>query len=297
MSADLTQRLSSLLPLRAWWPEFDRATVKADMIAGLIGAIIVFPQGIAFATIAGMPPQYGLYAAMVPAVVAALFGSSRHLVSGPTTAASIVMFSVLSTMALPASAEYVRLALTLTFMVGMIQLALGLARLGVLVDFISHAVVVGFIAGAAIHIASGQMGYFFGLALTQGLHPHEVLIEAAKHLEDVRPLVVLVGVVTIISGIVAKRHWPRLYMIVAIAVGSLVAALLNWAFGKEVTGIEMTGALPVGFPPISAPDFSFTTLKELAPAALAVTLFALTEAVSISRSLASLSGQLINGNS
>ena len=126
------------------------------------------PQGLAFATIAGMPPEYGLYAGMIPAIIAALFGSSWHLVSGPTTAASIVLFSVLSPHAEPGTAQYVSLALTLTFLVGVIQLVMGLARMGTLVNFISHSVVTGFTAGAAILIATNQVKHFFGLEIARG---------------------------------------------------------------------------------------------------------------------------------
>ena len=142
------------LPFLLWWPRVTARTFRADLLAGLTGAIVALPQGVAFATIAGMPPEYGLYAGMVPAIVAALFGSSWLLVSGPTTAASIVLFSSLSIHAAPGSAAYVQLALTLTMMVGLIQFVMGLARFGVLVNFISHSVVVGFTAGAAILIAS-----------------------------------------------------------------------------------------------------------------------------------------------
>jgi SulP family sulfate permease len=105
----------------AWWPLVTRATLKDDAMAGLTGAMIMLPQGVAFATIAGLPPEYGLYAAMMPAVVAALFGSSWHLVSGPTTAISIALFAALHNLAEPGSAEYIRLALTLTFLVGLYQ--------------------------------------------------------------------------------------------------------------------------------------------------------------------------------
>ena len=137
-------------PFMAWLPQVGPKDLKADTVAAITGAIVVLPQAVAFATIAGMPPEYGLYAGMVPAMVAAFFGSSRHLVSGPTTAASVVLFSALSILATPGSPEYVSLALTLTLMVGLFELALGLARMGALVNFISHSVVVGFTAGAAI---------------------------------------------------------------------------------------------------------------------------------------------------
>ena len=119
------------MPFLRWWRRVNRGTLKADLLAGLTGAIVVLPQGVAFATIAGMPPEYGLYAGMVPAIIAALWGSSWHLVSGPTTAASIVLFSgAVASWPSPGAPDYVRLALTLTFMVGVLELAMGLARLG-----------------------------------------------------------------------------------------------------------------------------------------------------------------------
>jgi SulP family sulfate permease len=162
--ADLLQLLfhaqratRKLLPFLAWTGRVDRATLRNDLQAGLTGAAVVLPQGVAFALIAGLPPVYGLYAAMVPPMIAGLFGSSLHLVSGPTTALSIVVFSTLSPLAEPGSAEYIQLALTLAFLAGVVQLALGLGRLGLLTNFVSHSVVVGFTAGAAILIATSQL--------------------------------------------------------------------------------------------------------------------------------------------
>lgn len=266
-------------------------------MAGLTGAIVVLPQGVAFATIAGMPPEYGLYAGMVPAVIAVLFGSSRHLVSDSTTAASIVLFSSLSVYALTGSADYVTLALTLTLMVGVIELVLGLARMGALVNFISHSVIVGFTAGAAILIAAKQLKNFFGVDIPRGGHVHDVLIHLAGQVSNINPYVTGVAVVTLLSGIAVRRWVPRLpYMIVAMVSGSLAALLFNQGFGEAATHIGTVGALPNILPPLSAPDLSLTTIKNLAPAALAVTLFALTEAVSIERSLAMRSGQRIDGS-
>ncbi|BAZ95326.1 sulfate transporter [Thiohalobacter thiocyanaticus] len=285
------------LPFLTWLPQLTPRTIRADLMAGLTGAIVVLPQGVAFATIAGMPPEYGLYAGMVPAIIAALFGSSWHLVSGPTTAASIVVFSGLSAFAEPASAEYVQLALTLTCMVGAIQLIMGLARLGTLVNFISHSVIIGFTAGAALLIASSQLKHFFGIELPRGGHFHDTLIGLYRNFDDINLWITTVGAVTLISGILVKRYLPRApYMIVAMLIGSLVSVLFNRSFGPEVTGIVTVGALPRSLPPLSAPAFDLATIKELAPTALAVTLFALTEAVSIARSIAARSGQLVNGN-
>ena len=289
--------LLTLFPFLRWWHRVDRGTLKGDFLAGLTGAVVVLPQGVAFATIAGMPPEYGLYAGIVPAIVAALWGSSWHLVSGPTTAASIVVFSALSVLAEPGSADYVRLALTLTLMVGVLQLVMGLARLGSLVNFISHSVVVGFTAGAAILIASNQFKNFFGIEIPRGVHVHEALGTLLLNIEHANPYVLGVGVSTLVLGL-AVRHWyPRFpYMIAAMVGGSLIAFGLNQVLGVETTGIRTVGALPAGLPPLSMPDFSLSTLKQLAPVTLAATLFALTEAVSIARSLGARAHQHIDGN-
>ena len=284
-------------PFLAWLPGVKRDDLKADLIAGLTGAVVVLPQGVAFATIAGMPPEYGLYAGMVPAIIAALFGSSRLLVSGPTTAASIVMLSSLSSFADPGTVDYVSLALTLTFMVGVIELALGLARMGALVNFISHSVIVGFTAGAAILIAAKQLKHFFGIEIARGGHLHDILIQFTEQLASINPWVTIVGAMTLFSGIAIKRKYPRLpYMILAMIVGSLVAAILNLILGADVTHIKTVGALPRSLPPLSSPDFSLETIKNLSTSALAVSLFALTEAVSIGRSLATKTGTRVDGN-
>jgi SulP family sulfate permease len=272
-------------------------TTKADFLAGLTGAVVVLPQGVAFATIAGMPPEYGLYAGMIPAVVAALWGSSWHLVSGPTTAASIVVFSSLSVLAEPGSADYVRLAITLTLMVGILELAMGLARLGSLVNFISHSVVVGFTAGAAFLIASNQIKHFFGIEIPRGLHLHEVVGTFLLNVEHINPYVTGVAVATLAVGLGMRRWVPRFpYMIAAMVGGSLIAFGLNQLLGTDVTGIRTVGALPSGLPPLSMPDFSMATIKSLAPVTLAATLFALTEAVSIARSLGARTHQHVDGN-
>lgn len=285
------------LPFLAWIPELNKSNVRADALAGFTGAVVALPQGVAFATIAGMPPEYGLYAAMIPAIVAALFGSSRLLVSGPTTAASIVLFSTLSQFATPGSEEYVRLALTLTLMVGVVQVVLGLARFGALVNFISHSVVVGFTAGAGVLIAASQIKHFLGIEMPAGLSFYEIALHLVANARQIDPLTTTVGVVTLVVGVVSRKYWPRVpYMLVALVVGSLVALFINgFRTGADVP-VALTGAVPQTLPPLSSPDFSLETLKQLAPATLAVTLFALTEAVSIARSLASRTGDLIDGN-
>lgn len=293
----LKYRLYHLLPFMQWKHLVDRNTTRADLIAGLTGALIVLPQGVAFATIAGMPPEYGLYAAMVPAIVAALFGSSWHLVSGPTTAISIAVFAAMSPLAEPGSPQFISMVLTLTFLTGLFQLILGLAHMGVLVNFISHTVVIGFTAGAAVLIAASQVKNFFGLEIARGAHFHEVVEQFFRQLGNINPYVCAVGALTLMTGIAAKKFMPKLpYMIVAMVVGSVVAYLINIEFSAAVTQIKTVGALAAHLPPLSLPDFSYATIDKVLFPALVVTMLALTEAVSISRSIAVKSEQRIDGN-
>ncbi len=293
-SGRLTAR--DLLPFLGWWPRVNASTVRADLLAGLTGAIIVLPQGVAFATIAGLPPQYGLYTAIVPAAIAALFGSSWHLVSGPTTAISIVVFAALAPLAEPGSKEFVQLALTLTFLVGLIQVGMGLARMGTLVNFISHTVVVGFTAGAAILIASSQLKNFFGVAIPRGATFAQTIHALVMQAREVNPYTTAVGAITLLSGILVKRFVPRFpYMIAAMLVGSVAGVALGAWFGA-VGQVRTVGALPSTLPPLSFPVLSIGTVKLLAGNAFAVTVLALTEAVSIARAIAVRSEQRVDGN-
>jgi SulP family sulfate permease len=286
-----------VFPFLRWWPRVDKRTAKADGVAGLTGALIVLPQAVAFATIAGLPPEYGLYAAMVPAIIAALWGSSWHLVSGPTTAISIAVFASVSPFAMPGTPEFIRMVLTMTFMTGVFQLVLGLARMGVLVNFISHTVVIGFTAGAAMLIAGSQIKNFFGLNIPRGTPFFETLVQFFRQIGEINPYVTAVAAITLASGILVKIYLPKLpYMIVAMLVGSFAALGLNTEYGAALTHIKTVGALPAGLPPFSAPDFSFAALRQMLFPSLIITMLALTEAVSISRAVATKSGQHIDGN-
>jgi SulP family sulfate permease len=285
------------LPFLRWWPRVNRHTLRADALAGLTGGIILVPQGVAFATVAGMPPEYGLYAAMIPAIVAALWGSSWHLVSGPTTAISIVVFATISPLAPPGTQAYVDLVLTLTLLVGLFQLLLGALRLGTLVNFVSHTVVVGFTAGAAILIAASQARHFFGIDIPRGSGALTVFAEVVSQLRQINPFVTGVAVATVLASAATRRWLPRFpHLIAAMVVGSLLGMGLEAVFGAGRTGIESIGALRVGLPPLSMPGLSAATVEKLVPIAIAVALLSLTEAVSIARAIALKSGQRIDGN-
>jgi sulfate permease, SulP family len=234
---------------------------------------------------------------MVPPAISALFGSSRHMIAGPTNAVAILMFASLSPLATPGSHDYIQLILTVTFLTGVFELVMGLARLGTLVNFISHTVILGFSAGAAILIASTQLKAFFGLPIPSEASFLETLHQLVLDLGKINPYVTSVGVFTLLSGITARKFVPKIpYMISATVLGSLFALLLNAYFGAANTGIGTVGALPSQLPPLSLPDLSLDTVRKTAPIALANTILALTLAISIGRSLAIRSGQRIDSN-
>jgi len=170
MAASAFRTLGRALPFLSWLPLVNARTIRGDAIAAFIGATVVLPQGIAYAAIAGLPPQYGLYTAIVTPVVAALFGSSWHLVSGPTLAISAVVFSTLAIQFEPGAPAYIEAALVLTLLAGLFQLGLGLARLGQLVTFVSPSVMVGFTAGAAVLIGLSQVKDVIGQPLPRPEH-------------------------------------------------------------------------------------------------------------------------------
>lgn len=283
--------LSRLFPFLEWMPGINKSSLRDDALAGLTGAVIVLPQAIAFATIAGLPAEYGLYSAIMPVIVAALFGSSHHLISGPTTAISIVVFSKISLLATPFTSEYISLALTLTLIVGVIQVGLGLARLGVLANFVSHSVVVGFTAGAAILIATSQLGHFFGVPLPKGIAFHQTWKELFRQLPQANLTNLSVAVTTLLAAWLFKRFLPKSPgLLIGMLAGSLMAAILD---GKS-HGLSFVGALPGRLPPVSLPDLSPETLGRLIPGAVAVAMLGLAEAVSIARSIAACSHQRID---
>lgn len=284
------QRLVKLFPFLVWFRLTTKETIKADFFAGLTGAIIVLPQGVAFATIAGLPPEYGLYTAMVVPIIAALFGSSFHLVSGPTTAISIVVFATVSKHAVVGSDEFVAMALTLTFLAGVYQLAFGLAKFGMLINFVSHNVVIGFTTGAALLIATSQIPYMLGIEIFRGFGFTNTWFTLYENFTELNIFVLIVGLSTLSSAILVKLFKPRYpNLLIGMFVGGLVAALLSGL----TDAIKTVGEIPALLPPLSMPNFSLNTLKSLAPGAFAIALLGLIEAVSISRSVATKSYQRI----
>jgi SulP family sulfate permease len=276
-----------------FWPKMTLETVRADVMAGLLLAILSLPQGIAFATLAGMPPQYGIYASIVPCAVAAIFGSSNHVVSGPTNANSLALFAALSPLAVPGGPNYIAFALVVTLLVGITQFSIGIFRLGWMTDFIAPAVLMGFLSGGAVLIGLYALPDLFGLHLEGSHKPFSVaagLIEAIRK-TDLNAFAI--GLFTLAGTIAAARISRRLpFMLIGILVGYEFGELLDRF--PQWGSIERIGTIPSVLPPFSIPFVSSTMLPDLIAISGALSIVALGQSVSIAKALAQRSGQYLN---
>lgn len=274
---------SSLNPVRPWFKQITKKTAGADAIAGLTNAAVVLPQGVAFAIIAGLPPEFGLYTAIVVALIAGIWGSSMIMVSGPTTAISAVIFASMSQLATPGTETYIGMVFTLTLMVGAIQIIAGIFKMGGLISFISHSVLIGFTAAAALLIASSQLGGALGISKGDGGGVLERLIHVGRHLDELNTSALIVSGTTILSLVVFLRLSRKLpSYIFALAVGGGVAYLLD----APANGVAMFAPLQSIFPKIGPPDLSLRLITDLLPVAATVAFVGLLEAISIGRSFA-----------
>jgi len=318
--------LQPLIPFVPWLRRYRVSTLRLDFVAALTVAVVAVPQSMAYALIAGIPVHYGLYTSIVPTIVAALWGSSAQLITGPTNAISLVVFSSLLGMADPFTDRYVQLAFTLALLVGLIQVFLGFVRLGVLVNFVSHSVVIGFTAGAGVLIGVKQLKNLlfdpaYAATLPKVHSITETLWQTIRHLPHTHLPTLGLGLLTVGVILGVKRVWPAgwgpapgaLVAMVAcgvvVALGGSAPELLRAEVGEMVTdqwvttgifGTEGTtkvvGAIPQSLPPLSMPTFDLGLWRQLFNAALAIALLGLLESVSIAKAIASQTRQRLDGN-
>lgn len=294
-------RFASFLPFLSWFRLLDRPTIATDIAAGITAGVLILPQAVALAAIAGLPPEYGIYTSIFPVIIAALFGSSFHVMSGPNTALVVLIFLDLSTFASRGTEDYITYAMGLTFMAGVFQLLFGFARLGVVFNYISHSVIVGLTAGVGVVIIIQQLGNFFGILLNQREEIYETLLQAAYNLDHANWAAAACGLVTIVTGLIA-RSIPKLrkaYLILAIVVGTLFACVLNALFGSAYLRIDKLGTLTLSAFPFRLVDFSSDSLivyADLALSACLIGFLGLMQSAVIARSMAAKSGQHVNMN-
>ncbi|MGH8797608.1 MAG: SulP family inorganic anion transporter, partial [Caldimonas sp.] len=281
-----------------WLRIVDRHTLRADLVAGILGALLVLPQGFAFATLAGLPPEFGLYTAIVPCAVAALFGSSWHVVSGPTNANSLALLAVLAPLAAVGSPQYIQLALAVTVLVGAMQWAIGFLRIGSVANFISPSALQGFMSGAAALIVVHALSDLFGLAAPAAHGSGAVLAHVAASLGAAVPAALAVSAFTVVVVLAVRhtlRRWPS--MLIGLVAATALAAVLNRVAGQTGWGrVAVLGAIPPIWPHLRVPDVDLKALPDLIGLAFALTIVALGQSISIAKAVATRSGQAIDAN-
>lgn len=287
--------MNKIFPFLNWLP-LAKKSFKDDLIAGITGTIIVIPQAVAFAMIAGLPPIFGFYTAMLTPIIAAIFGSSYHLVSGPTTTSSIVLYAIVSKHIHPETdlEAFISLAILLSFMAGVIKLFMGIARMGKLVSFVSNSVIIGFSAGAGVLIAFKQLKHVFGIKVPQGSSFYQIIKYISTHISEINWYAFSVAVTTLSFALIIRKikKISRLYLIIAMVLGSLFAVWLS----KFTGTIEVVGKIPSHLPVFKIPAFHFENMKSLITGALILATLGLVEAAAISRSIALHTHQRLNTN-
>lgn len=275
-------RIESIIPSISWVKNYKKSQFKGDLAAGLTVGIMLIPQGMAYSMIAGLPPVYGLYAALVPILIYALLGTSRQLSVGPVAMDSLFVAATVSVMAIPGSPHYIELAIALALMMGAAQLLFGLIRLGFLVNFLSKPVIVGFTSAAALVILFNQFGNLLGINLIQTNQLHILLIDFYEKISTVH-VYTLIFAITGISFIVILKKIQK--KIPAGLVLVFLATLITYLFHLEQSGIQIVKEVPAGFPDAAVPTFSWSEFKALLPAAIALALIAFMEAYTVSRTI------------
>ena len=273
---------SSMLPILGWLQTYSRADFRGDLLAGLTVGVMLVPQGMAYAMLAGLPPVYGLYAGLVPLLLYAFFGGSRYLSVGPVALVSLLVLNGVGQMAAPGSEHFIHLAVATALLAGIIQVLLGLFRMGFLVNFLSHPVMSGFTSAAAIIIGLSQVKYLFGIDLPQTNQIQEILYAVVQGIGDTHILTLGIGAGGI-GLILLFRRFRKTFpgALVTVVLGVLVV----WGLRLDLSGVAIVGNVPEGLPIFGLPQVSLAEVKQLFPLALTICLISFIESLAIARAL------------
>ncbi|MEK9851885.1 MAG: solute carrier family 26 protein [Flavobacteriaceae bacterium] len=274
--------LKTFFPFLDWITRYRTSDLKQDLLAGITVAVLLIPQGMAYALIAGLPPIYGLYAALTPQIIYAFLGTSRQLAVGPVAMDSLLVAAGLGTLTLVQPTQYIQMAILLAFLMGAIQLLLGFFRMGFIVSFLSKPVISGFTSAAAIIIGLSQLKNLIGLSLPQSNQLHKVILALFEVKEPIHLITVIISTVSILFIVFIKK-WNRKIpsAIIAVTIGILAVSFFN----LEEKGVAVVGVIPEGLPSFQLLNFDSTLIKSLFPIALTLALVAFMEAISVAKAI------------
>lgn len=283
----------SLIPALDWAANYQRDYLSGDIIAGLTTAVILVPQAMAYAILAGLPPQIGLYASIAPLLVYAIFGSSRTLSVGPVALISLLTANAITPFAATGSQAYVEAAIMLALMVGVLSIGLGLIKAGFLTNFLSHTVISGFISAASVTIAVTSLRDLFGLSLPRAENAFAGLVKTITNLPSTNTASALIGLGGIAFLLVLRRRWRALSRLGPLCLVAL-ATFAVWWLSPE--GVKTVGVIPPGLPPLGWPVIDVELAQKLLPDAILITLIGFLESVSVAKGLAAKRRQHIDAN-
>jgi SulP family sulfate permease len=272
--------LTTLLPILTWAPNYERKNLRSDLAAGVtVGAMLV-PQAMAYALLAGLPPEIGLYAATIPVIIYALFGTSRQLAVGPVAIVSLLTATALAPLVEEGTSGYLAAAALLALMVGVVHIVMGVGRLGFLVNFLSHSVLVGFTAAAAIIIGFSQTKHLLGISIERKDHFYETVGEVGSNIGDADGITLLIGGLALAGLYLMKKFTPRIPAALVVVVASILAVEL---FDLEDRGVKVVGDIPDSLPAFGLPEIDGSLLGSLIPTALVITLVGFMESIAVAK--------------
>jgi len=274
--------LKSYFPVFEWTRNYQKQWLKNDIMAGITVGIMLIPQGIAYAVIAGLPPIYGLYTALIPQVVYAIFGTSRQLAVGPAAMDSLIVASGISTLASIGTENFISMAITLAFLVGIFQFIFGLFKLGFIVNFMSRPVISGFTTGSAIIIGANQIGNLLGANISRNNHIQSLVTDIIREFGNINLLTLTIGVISILIIIFAKKYIKKIPASLIVVVFGI---LISFFFKLESKGMDIIGEIPRGLPEFHLPDLNKDVIYELVTLAITLAFIGFLEAISIGKSI------------
>lgn len=274
--------MNRIFPILEWLPNYTKSQFKGDLSAGLTVGVMLIPQGMAYAMLAGLPPIYGLYAAIFPIIIYSIFGTIRQLAVGPVAMDSLLVAAGVGAIATTGSEEYIALAILLAFIVGCLLLIMGIFRLGFLVNFLSRPVISGFTSAAALIIASSQLKHLFGLDLGRSTYLHETLIALGKNITDTNLITLAIGISGIVIIKLIKKHKPSIPSQLVVVVFGILAV---WGFQLQNQGVSIVKNVPEGLPAFGVPNINKSDILELMPIAVTIALIAFMEAISVGKAI------------